>query len=318
MRNDFIYNKLQLLLEVLAKLHQSSGYIKNQEIGEMLGLSDRGVRRLIETLRDLGYNIEAKKGKDGGYRLLKGNLFLPVIIDQRYQLAWQEMVNYLQSSKGLSNYQAIMDLLNVIHLQSKQEQIPTLNIFEQFQMNPLIKQRIHQTHEVLSIAIKQRRRVIINYENASGKVSVDKVFIPYGIQIYNRAYYVKGHFYSDDVMRTLKLSRIQAITITDKHYVYDEKRDQLDMNQPFSDGFLKTIPVVLKIRQTRSDLKDYLYGEQQTIENHDDYFILKCLMKGEYVVINFVLSMGSDCVVLKPDWLKTKILEKINEIKMLY
>ncbi|MFD9478749.1 MULTISPECIES: helix-turn-helix transcriptional regulator [Streptomyces] len=58
-----------------------------EELAERLGVSLRTVRRDIDTLRDLGYEIEAVRGVGGGYRLGRATRLPPVVFDEDQAVA---------------------------------------------------------------------------------------------------------------------------------------------------------------------------------------------------------------------------------------
>lgn len=51
------------------------------ELAERLGVTSRCLRRDIERLRDLGYPVQASKGRGGGYRLGAGAALPPLLLD---------------------------------------------------------------------------------------------------------------------------------------------------------------------------------------------------------------------------------------------
>ncbi|MFD0902461.1 helix-turn-helix transcriptional regulator [Actinomadura sediminis] len=57
------------------------------ELAARLGVSPRTVRRDIDTLRDLGYDIEAVRGAGGGYRLGPATRLPPVVFDEDQAVA---------------------------------------------------------------------------------------------------------------------------------------------------------------------------------------------------------------------------------------
>ncbi|TYB63212.1 WYL domain-containing protein [Nonomuraea sp. PA05] len=57
------------------------------ELASRLGTSVRTVRRDIDTLRDLGYEIEAVRGAGGGYRLGRATRLPPVVFDEDQAVA---------------------------------------------------------------------------------------------------------------------------------------------------------------------------------------------------------------------------------------
>lgn len=56
-------------------------------LAERLDVSDRTVRRDIDRLREMGYNIPATMGPDGGYRLDAGNELPPLLFDDDQAVA---------------------------------------------------------------------------------------------------------------------------------------------------------------------------------------------------------------------------------------
>jgi len=58
-----------------------------REFATALGVSERTVRRDIETLRELGYPITTVHGPDGGYRLGAGHTLPPLVFDHDQALA---------------------------------------------------------------------------------------------------------------------------------------------------------------------------------------------------------------------------------------
>lgn len=318
MENDYLYSKLQLILEVLAKLYASNTYVKGSEISEILGINDRGVRRIIEELRDLGYNIVAKPGIYGGYRLLKDNLFLPLIIDEKYQTAWQELLSYIISSKDLANYSTIISLLNSLSLLSERPPLDYYESYQGFQLNPIIRNRIDDAYQILETAIKNHQVVNIVYEKINPLEISEFEFIPYRIIVYNQNYYIKGHYYKDTKLITLKLSRIKEINLSNKLFVFDEDFSFKEKTVPFSEEVFSKIKVVLRISNKQIDLKDYIFGDNQVIQDNENHFILTCEMYGDLVVRNFVLSLGVDCEVIEPLWLKKELKEIGNQLYLKY
>ncbi|TDE56688.1 WYL domain-containing protein [Nonomuraea mesophila] len=58
-----------------------------EELAGRLGTSVRTVRRDIDTLRELGYDIEAVRGAGGGYRLGRAGRLAPVVFDEEQAVA---------------------------------------------------------------------------------------------------------------------------------------------------------------------------------------------------------------------------------------
>ncbi|SCL66369.1 Predicted DNA-binding transcriptional regulator YafY, contains an HTH and WYL domains [Micromonospora citrea] len=57
------------------------------ELADRLGVSARTLRRDVETLRELGYPVDAVKGPGGGYRLGPGGKLPPLVLDDDQAIA---------------------------------------------------------------------------------------------------------------------------------------------------------------------------------------------------------------------------------------
>jgi predicted DNA-binding transcriptional regulator YafY len=74
------------VLQLLGLL-QSRRVWTGQELAQRLGITGRSVRRDIERLRDLGYPVQASKGRDGGYQLGAGAALPPLLLDPEEAVA---------------------------------------------------------------------------------------------------------------------------------------------------------------------------------------------------------------------------------------
>ena len=75
-RDDPTARALALLSCLTARAHWSG-----QELASRLGVTTRTVRRDVDRLRRLGYEIDAAAGTDGGYRLRAGAVVPPLFLD---------------------------------------------------------------------------------------------------------------------------------------------------------------------------------------------------------------------------------------------
>lgn len=74
------------LLRLLGLLQRRPSW-SGTDLAERLGVDDRTVRRDIERLRDLGYQVEGTRGVAGGYRLGVGSDVPPLLLDDEEAMA---------------------------------------------------------------------------------------------------------------------------------------------------------------------------------------------------------------------------------------
>ncbi|MEV4086884.1 HTH domain-containing protein, partial [Nonomuraea fuscirosea] len=68
------------LLRLLSLLGARSNW-SGRDLAGRLGISTRTLRRDVESLRELGYPVQALMGPDGGYRLGTGGRLPPLLLD---------------------------------------------------------------------------------------------------------------------------------------------------------------------------------------------------------------------------------------------
>ncbi|TQL66872.1 putative DNA-binding transcriptional regulator YafY [Nocardioides albertanoniae] len=68
------------MLQLLSLL-QTHRFWPGTELSSRLEVSERTLRRDIERLRDLGYDVDASRGVAGGYQLRAGNALPPLLLD---------------------------------------------------------------------------------------------------------------------------------------------------------------------------------------------------------------------------------------------
>jgi predicted DNA-binding transcriptional regulator YafY len=74
------------LLELLS-LFQGRRDWQGDELAERLGVTPRTIRRDVERLRNLGYPVESRTGRAGGYRLRAGTAMPPLLLDDDEAIA---------------------------------------------------------------------------------------------------------------------------------------------------------------------------------------------------------------------------------------
>src|SRR5687768_4929331 len=74
------------MLQLLSLL-QTHRYWPGTELAGRLEVSPRTLRRDIERLRDLGYDVDAVRGQTGGYQLRAGNALPPLLLEDEEAVA---------------------------------------------------------------------------------------------------------------------------------------------------------------------------------------------------------------------------------------
>ena len=101
---------LTLLARLTSRPHWSGA-----ELAGHLGVTTRTVRRDIERLRRLGYDIDASPGTDGGYRLRAGDTVAPVFLDGDESVAIVTALLAAVATEGTGMVDASLRALAKLH-----------------------------------------------------------------------------------------------------------------------------------------------------------------------------------------------------------
>ncbi|HUR72648.1 MAG TPA: YafY family protein [Sporichthya sp.] len=71
----------------LLSLLQAHRHWRGSELADRLGVSERTLRRDVDRLRELGYDVDATPGVDGGYQLRAGTALPPLTVDDEEAVA---------------------------------------------------------------------------------------------------------------------------------------------------------------------------------------------------------------------------------------
>ena len=311
-------NRTALSLRMLQIL-KARGLVKKCELAELLETNQRNIIELKKELEVAGYDIETFNGKAGGYRL-NANALLPVCaLSPEQQTALQDAYTYLRS---LDNYIFNKDFELAFEKVLAGNVTTTLNddftIIGSHMVMPIAELRTN--YQMIKTAISDRTRIVIGYRPKNQTIN-NWIIHPYDLFQYKDMWYLVGYRQKQDgvcdKVITLKLNRIVSIKQTTIKYHFPEDFNIKEYVSKFGMVIGKKQEIVLKINK-RYYLSEYIYGEDQQITSVDDEtVILSVVMQGEISIKQLVLSLGSDCEVIKPKWLRDYMIdvgEKLNQI----
>ena len=126
--------------------------------------------------------------------------------------------------------------------------------------------------------------------------------------------YFAGYCEYRQAMRDFKISRVKKYEILEERF---EKRNAPDLEEYMENcfGIFKgeELSIKLEIKYPVAQIvKEKIWVENQTIEELDDgdAILFKAKVRGMVEVKSWILSMGSDVKVIKPEHLKNEILKE--------
>ena len=199
----------------LLSLLQSHRHWSSRELTDRLGVTDRTLRRDIERLRDLGYEIDAARGSVGGYRLVAGTGLPPLLLTDDEGVAITVGLRS-QATVGLRGWEH-----TTLSALAKIEQV----------LPPALRRRIEalQTHTAiapgegpavdadllaqLALSCRDSERIRFGYTAATGQESIRSaephLLVPQG-----RRWYLLAWDLGRNDWRTFRLDRISSLLQT--------------------------------------------------------------------------------------------------------
>jgi predicted DNA-binding transcriptional regulator YafY len=199
----------------------------------------------------------------------------------------------------------------------------------------ILLEPVSSGHDYLSTVIDAMRRSVrikVAYQRYGADKSKDLCFEPYCIKLFNRRWYVLGHYQktdpsdnvTDDFYGVFAFDRIRGLSLTDIKFTIDPDFDaEAYFEECFGvvvhDDTMVERVVIRAFGQERFYLKDLpLHHSQREIARGDDYTDFELTLRPTMDFCNCLLSHGCHIKVLSPERLALEIFEMHAEATRLY
>jgi predicted DNA-binding transcriptional regulator YafY len=181
-------------------------------------------------------------------------------------------------------------------------------------------------------AMKKNVRVKVCYQRYGTDESKLLDFEPYCIKLFNRRWYILGHFHrdatkemeADDYFGMFAFDRIRNLELTNVKFQIDSNFDAATyFSENFGvlvhDGTSMERIVIRAYGQERYYLRDLpIHHSQKIIEEGEDYSDFELNLRPTIDLTRHLLGLGSTVQVLSPDWLADEVHEMHLDAAMLY
>ena len=323
-----------LCIKMLMILY-SHDIVKIEYLAKELDTNDRNIPEFKKELEAAGYVIESVRGKYGGYRLKKNNLFPTVRLSEAEKKALVESFEYVIKRGELPSMPAYKNAMEIIIAANRCRTAKDSELI-MIPKYPLAmsEDELQERYSALLECADRRIAIKIHYLSNDNVVR-ERVIHPYKLYMYNNAWFTLAYCESANDIRYFKLNRIEAFEVTSKRFVQIYSyREGGEHHEWLSDGDMKKVPdwsgdiggedasMRIKLRLSGKPAmyaKQYLYGTDQVITAVDkDTTLLEFTGRYKYNVLQLVLGFGADCEVLEPDWLKDEIVSQAEKMKAMY
>ncbi|WIV11672.1 WYL domain-containing transcriptional regulator [Proteiniborus sp. MB09-C3] len=303
-------------------LLQVRDIMKINEIASELEVSSRMIKEYKKDLEMAGIYIGSKLGRYGGY-YLENKRYLDGLSFTEDELSALKMAKETIKS-GKYHYSSKFEIFTSKILNYEKHLDDNISYH-----NKLMKESdeiVEKEKRVwidINLAINQRKKVKIKYKSLKkyGLEIKERIVNPYGIFDYKGATYFYGYCESARNVRFFKLSRILDYQVMkDKFDIKHRFKFEEIMEKSFGIFNDEIIDLELKIFYPMSEIvKEKQISKSQKITELDTKTILfEAKMNGYPEIKAWVMSMGSNVDVVKPNKLKEDIIEEATKIINLY
>ncbi|GAA4715432.1 helix-turn-helix transcriptional regulator [Phytohabitans rumicis] len=189
------------------------------ELAAGLGITERAARRYIGILREAGIPVESARGPYGGYRLGRGTRLPPVVFTEPEALGLVMAV--LDGHPAATDADDLVGsaLSKVIRAlpDSVGRQAAALRAYASAAPDRDSARPDPTTASALVAAIAARRRVLVTYQSAAGRVWEAEVD-PWAVVVRHGRWYLLCHSHRVDGIRTYRIDRIGAVQRTAQEF----------------------------------------------------------------------------------------------------
>ena len=216
-------------LITLIFLLQNQPNQKASQLAEKLGVSLRTIHRYFGMLDEMGIPVYAAHGPYGGFSLVRGYKLPPLVFSLEEAVAvylgtslmremWGEL--YREAAQG-----AMAKLENILPNEQRDE----IN----WARRSLVATSLHRSDptalspalEKLRGAVRESRRISINYQSASDVNITKRKIDPYALVFRAGWWYLVGYCHRRRALRTFRVDRIQILTALSQSFNVPENFD---------------------------------------------------------------------------------------------
>jgi predicted DNA-binding transcriptional regulator YafY len=319
------YTRVHRLLEIISLVQGQRGWTA-KSLAEKCETTERNIYRDINQIKEAGIPIENDK-VGGGYRI-NGAFFMPPV-----RLTFEEALAIsalceVMADKGAIPFirpasMAMNKILAQLPSDAREELTERLRTMQLRTTATMDEEGYEDVYDKVQNALLNCTMLKCKYESTSSQ-NIDEWFMlhPYALFFGTRAWYVVGFHEKRDAIRTLKLSRFVAIESTTLGF---EQPTSFNLDKHLGNAW-NMIPAdtdyEIEIRfdspfsQTISDTR--WHATQEIVWHEDDSCTFTCTVSGLDEIVWWVLSMGPNCKVIKPDELVKRVATLAQETSSLY
>lgn len=293
----------------MLRLLSCRGRISRKELAELLGESERNILSLKEEIVQSGISINSYRGIYGGYEINSDEVIFSRNLNSTDEKLIRQLYSLLIHDNTIVDNEKFAEILENIIIDFNQQGHDVIEVYDSTHL-AIPKKILERYYHLCEEAISHNKVIEFDYEKTNGTMSTVRIE-PYELISYRNGWYIKGM--NKLVMKTYKLNRIKRLEVTNIPFIknndYISKEDK-----SFN---LEKIKVKLIITN-RNDIKEYIYSNDQHIEEMNDNVFVMTASMPEYTAYALAKNLGSACEIVEPIELKQKVIDDAKKILELY
>jgi len=283
------------------------------ELAEKNEVSIKTIYRAIDTLLEANMPIVSFQGKNGGYQLISQSQLSSGFFTMQ---ELSSSITFLKSnSKLIPSSLSIQERIDNLENQTLKQSISKDSSIIIDTNSWGYASFINKNQENLSKAISNQNKVKIKYQSKDSEK--ERIIYPYALVYKTGSLYVYAVCQDKKAFRLFKLNRIKDIEILQDHF---EKLSVDLSTNPWNKEFeenLESIDIELVCtEQCLSDVCEWL--KCNNIKKVGSNYIVSARALNSIGLIHRIMQFGKHITILKPESLKSKLIDECNLISHTY
>lgn len=271
-----------------------------KELADRFEVSTRTIYRDIELLSRANVPVYATKGKDGGIELLDGYVLNKAILSEEEQ---KQILFALQGMETVSKKDEKDTLRRLSTIFNKKIDDWIKVDFSNWSKDNIQEKRF----DMIKSAILNKQLIKFTYYNSNGE-KTKRIVEPLQIWFKDKAWYLVSFCRLKENYRVFKIVRMRDINMLEEHFERNLPEKQKEEKYNFKKIFLE-----LEISKEMAYRVYEEFEEKEIKKKEDENFIINVEYPENEWVYSYILSFGEHAKVLKPEYAKTIIKEKLQK-----
>ncbi|HEX7735298.1 MAG TPA: YafY family protein [Ktedonobacteraceae bacterium] len=288
----FPATRVLTILEMLQTRQRLSG----PELATRLEVNTRTVRRYITMLQDLGFPIEAERGRHGFYRLRPGFKLPPLMFTEEEALALTLgllAVRRLGLIVAAPAVEGALAKIERVLPKTLQERVRAVQETLSLTFPPYNVSTSSEILLTLCSASQLEQRVFLRYQTWDGKESEREADI-YGLVYRGGYWYAPGYCHLRQGLRIFRLDRISFVEMRDQTFTRPLNFDCVEHVMHSLSTTPSTWPVEILLETTLGRARQYIQPAVASLEETPQGIMMRCSTGN--------LSWLAESLLTRMDW----------------